>query len=50
MALAILLFGVGIATVTDLQLNRLGSVFSLLAVVTTCISQIVSFKQDMKFN
>uniref|UniRef100_A0A0E0JQE7 Sugar phosphate transporter domain-containing protein n=1 Tax=Oryza punctata TaxID=4537 RepID=A0A0E0JQE7_ORYPU len=29
MALAILLFGVGVATVTDLQLNRLGSLLSL---------------------
>lgn len=34
--------GVGIATVTDLQLNVLGSVLSLLAVITTCIAQIVS--------
>uniref|UniRef100_J3L5C1 Sugar phosphate transporter domain-containing protein n=2 Tax=Oryza brachyantha TaxID=4533 RepID=J3L5C1_ORYBR len=42
MALAILLFGVGVATVTDLQLNRLGSVLSLFAVLTTCISQIMT--------
>lgn len=35
--------GVGIATVTDLQLNVVGSVLSLLAVVTTCIAQIVSW-------
>lgn len=41
-ALGILLLGVGIATVTDLQLNFLGSVLSLLAIVTTCIAQIVS--------
>nr|DAD25806.1 TPA_asm: hypothetical protein HUJ06_027274 [Nelumbo nucifera] len=41
-SLTILLVGVGIATVTDLQLNVLGSVLSLLAVVTTCIAQIVS--------
>uniref|UniRef100_A0A0E0JQE6 Sugar phosphate transporter domain-containing protein n=1 Tax=Oryza punctata TaxID=4537 RepID=A0A0E0JQE6_ORYPU len=44
MALAILLFGVGVATVTDLQLNRLGSLLSLFAVLTTCISQIKKFK------
>ncbi|GFZ19966.1 nodulin MtN21 /EamA-like transporter family protein [Actinidia rufa] len=41
-SLAILLLGVGIATVTDLQLNVLGCVLSLLAVVTTCVAQIVS--------
>ncbi|KAJ0007718.1 hypothetical protein Pint_30597 [Pistacia integerrima] len=39
-SLAILLVGVGIATVTDLQLNVLGSVMSLLAVITTCVAQI----------
>ncbi|GFY99367.1 nodulin MtN21 /EamA-like transporter family protein [Actinidia rufa] len=39
-SLIILLLGVGIATVTDLQLNVLGSVLSLLAVVTTCVAQI----------
>ncbi|KAL2539979.1 putative membrane protein [Abeliophyllum distichum] len=37
----VLLLGVGIATITDLQLNILGSILSLLAVVTTCIAQIV---------
>ncbi|KAI3996035.1 hypothetical protein MKX01_007350 [Papaver californicum] len=39
-SLSILLLGVGIATVTDPQLNILGSVLSLLAVLTTCIAQI----------
>jgi solute carrier family 35 protein E3 len=38
-----LLVGVGIATVTDLQLNVLGSVVAILAVMTTCVAQIVSF-------
>ncbi|KAK9230010.1 hypothetical protein WN944_022977 [Citrus x changshan-huyou] len=42
LSLVILLVGVGIATVTDLQLNVLGSVLSLLAVLTTCVAQIVS--------
>lgn len=42
-SLSILLLGVGIATVTDLQLNMLGSVLSLLAVITTCVAQIVSY-------
>ncbi|PNY10785.1 nucleotide/sugar transporter family protein [Trifolium pratense] len=40
-SLSILLMGVGIATVTDLQLNALGSFLSLLAVITTCVAQIV---------
>ncbi|CAA2999155.1 UDP-xylose transporter 3-like [Olea europaea var. sylvestris] len=41
-SLTVLLLGVGIATVTDLQLNILGSILSLLAVVTTCIAQIMT--------
>ncbi|KAL7253535.1 hypothetical protein ACSBR1_007968 [Camellia fascicularis] len=39
LSLSILLLGVGIATVTDLQLNIMGSILSLLAVVTTCVAQ-----------
>ncbi|CAI9774038.1 unnamed protein product [Fraxinus pennsylvanica] len=42
LSLMVLLLVVGIATVTDLQLNILGSVLSLLAVFITCIAQIVS--------
>ncbi|XP_008233865.1 PREDICTED: uncharacterized membrane protein At1g06890-like isoform X1 [Prunus mume] len=41
-ALLVLLLGVGIATVTDVQLNALGSVLSLLAVITTCVAQIMT--------
>ncbi|VFQ76635.1 unnamed protein product [Cuscuta campestris] len=48
-ALAILLFGVGIATVTDLQLNLLGSILSLLAIITTCIAQIMTNTIQKKF-
>lgn len=48
-ALTILLVGVGIATVTDLQLNVLGSVLSVLAVITTCIAQIVSFLKAIEY-
>ncbi|KAL7228878.1 hypothetical protein ACSBR2_007548 [Camellia fascicularis] len=40
LSLSILLLGVGIATVTYLQLNIMGSILSLLAVVTTCVAQI----------
>nr|GMD22383.1 uncharacterized membrane protein At1g06890 [Ipomoea batatas] len=48
-ALVVLLFGVGIATVTDLQLNLLGSILSLLAIVTTCIAQIMTNTIQKKF-
>ncbi|KAK1356214.1 UDP-xylose transporter 3 [Heracleum sosnowskyi] len=49
LSLTILLMGVGIATVTDLQLNVVGSVLSLLAVVTTCIAQIMTNTIQKKF-
>lgn len=48
-ALLILLVGVGIATVTDLQLNFLGSLLSVLAIVTTCIAQIMTNTIQKKF-
>uniref|UniRef100_A0A7S0S9T5 Sugar phosphate transporter domain-containing protein n=1 Tax=Mantoniella antarctica TaxID=81844 RepID=A0A7S0S9T5_9CHLO len=38
--LGVLLGGVAIATITDLQLNALGATLSFCAVVTTCVSQI----------
>ncbi|OEL30273.1 putative membrane protein [Dichanthelium oligosanthes] len=44
LSLSVLLLGVGVATVTDLQLNTMGSVLSLLAIITTCIAQIKKFK------
>ncbi|WCJ34960.1 Nucleotide/sugar transporter family protein [Euphorbia peplus] len=49
LSLVILLMGVGIATVTDLQLNVLGSVLSLLAVLTTCVAQIMTNTIQKKF-
>ncbi|KAJ7959925.1 Nucleotide/sugar transporter family protein [Quillaja saponaria] len=48
-SLTILLLGVGIATVTDLQLNALGSFLSILAVVTTCVAQIMTNSIQKKF-
>ena len=39
-ALATLLLGVAVATVTDARVNFLGTTVSLLAVATTCVSQI----------
>ncbi|XP_043724665.1 UDP-xylose transporter 3 [Telopea speciosissima] len=49
LSLSILLLGVGIATVTDLQLNALGSVLSMLAVVTTCVAQIMTNTIQKRF-
>ncbi|KAG5567089.1 hypothetical protein RHGRI_002603 [Rhododendron griersonianum] len=49
LSLGVLLLGVGIATVTDLQLNVLGSVLSLLAVFTTCVAQIMTNTIQKKF-
>ncbi|XP_004502852.1 UDP-xylose transporter 3-like [Cicer arietinum] len=48
-SLAILLLGVGIATVTDLQLNALGSFLSFLAVITTCVAQIMTNTIQKKY-
>ncbi|XP_074285005.1 UDP-xylose transporter 1 [Silene latifolia] len=41
-SLFILLLGVGIASITDLQLNFVGTVLSGLAIVTTCVGQILT--------
>lgn len=49
LSLSVLLLGVGIATVTDLQLNILGSILSLLAVLTTCIAQIMTNTIQKKY-
>ncbi|KAA8539496.1 hypothetical protein F0562_026188 [Nyssa sinensis] len=49
LSLVVLLLGVGTATLTDLQLNVLGSVLSFLAVVTTCIAQIMTNTIQKKF-
>ncbi|KAL9233870.1 hypothetical protein vseg_008807 [Gypsophila vaccaria] len=48
-SLGVLLLGVGIATVTDLQLNALGSFLSFLAVLTTCVAQIMTNTIQKKF-
>jgi solute carrier family 35 protein E3 len=42
--------GVGVATVTDLQLNFMGSLMSLCAVATTCISQIWTNTLQKRFS
>ena len=42
--------GVGVATVTDLQLNAMGSLMSLFAVATTCVSQIWTNTLQKRFS
>ncbi|KAA8550386.1 hypothetical protein F0562_002070 [Nyssa sinensis] len=49
-SLFLLLVGVGIASVTDLQLNLLGSILSLLAIVTTCVGQILTNTIQKRLN
>uniref|UniRef100_A0A452YG51 Sugar phosphate transporter domain-containing protein n=1 Tax=Aegilops tauschii subsp. strangulata TaxID=200361 RepID=A0A452YG51_AEGTS len=39
-SLMVLLLGVGIASVTDLQLNLLGSIIAVLTIAATCVCQI----------
>ncbi|XP_009613052.1 UDP-xylose transporter 1-like [Nicotiana tomentosiformis] len=49
-SLLILLLGVGIASITDLQLNFVGTVLSLLAIVTTCVGQILTNTIQKRLN
>lgn len=49
-SLSILLLGVGIASVTDLQLNLVGTILSLLAIITTCIGQILTNTIQKRLN
>ena len=49
LALAILLFGVGVATVTDVELRPLGLCFGLLAVLTTAVFQIWQGTKQKEF-
>ncbi|CAN4120289.1 unnamed protein product [Withania somnifera] len=49
-ALLILLIGVGIASITDLQLNFVGTILSLLAIVTTCVGQILTNTIQKRLN
>ncbi|XP_019457289.1 PREDICTED: uncharacterized membrane protein At1g06890-like isoform X1 [Lupinus angustifolius] len=49
-SLFLLLVGVGIASITDLQLNLVGSILSLLAIITTCVGQILTNTIQKKLN
>lgn len=49
-SLFILLIGVGIASITDLQLNFLGTILSLLAIITTCVGQILTNTIQKRLN
>ncbi|KAL5709945.1 UDP-xylose transporter 1 [Ranunculus cassubicifolius] len=50
LSLLVLLVGVGIASITDLQLNLVGSVLSLLAIATTCVGQILTNTIQKRLN
>ncbi|KAL7234557.1 hypothetical protein ACSBR1_018045 [Camellia fascicularis] len=49
-SLFLLLVGVGIASITDLQLNFVGAILSLLAVITTCVGQILTNTIQKRLN
>ncbi|KAL8167820.1 hypothetical protein V2J09_009319 [Rumex salicifolius] len=49
-SLFVLLIGVGIASITDLQLNFMGTVISLLAIITTCVGQILTNTIQKRLN
>ncbi|KAJ4970569.1 hypothetical protein NE237_003668 [Protea cynaroides] len=50
LSLLLLLVGVGIASITDLQLNLVGSILSLLAIATTCVGQILTNTIQKRLN
>ncbi|KAL2239836.1 uncharacterized membrane protein At1g06890 [Sesamum indicum] len=50
LSLSVLLLGVGIASVTDLQLNFVGTILSLLAIITTCVGQILTNTIQKRLN
>ena len=47
--LTVLILGVGIVTVTDVELNKFGSIYALLAIVCTSLSQIYISEGQSKF-
>ncbi|KAI7992266.1 UDP-xylose transporter 1 [Camellia lanceoleosa] len=49
-SLFLLLVGVGIASITDLQLNFVGAILSLLAIITTCVGQILTNTIQKRLN
>ncbi|TYJ33541.1 hypothetical protein E1A91_A05G110000v1 [Gossypium mustelinum] len=50
LSLLLLLVGVGIASITDLQLNFIGTILSLLAIITTCVGQILTNTIQKRLN
>ncbi|XP_076928406.1 UDP-xylose transporter 1-like [Bidens hawaiensis] len=50
LSLFLLLLGVGIASVTDLQLNFVGTILSILAIATTCVGQILTNTIQKRLN
>nr|GMD64538.1 UDP-xylose transporter 1 [Ipomoea batatas]GMD69461.1 UDP-xylose transporter 1 [Ipomoea batatas] len=50
LSLFVLLIGVGIASITDLQLNFVGTILSILAIITTCVGQILTNTIQKRLN
>ncbi|KAE8732997.1 T6D22.12 isoform 1 [Hibiscus syriacus] len=50
LTLFLLLVGVGIASITDLQQNSVGTILSLLAIATTCVAQILTNTIQKRLN
>ncbi|KAG4189006.1 hypothetical protein ERO13_A08G199000v2 [Gossypium hirsutum] len=50
LSLFLLLVGVGITSITDLQLNFVGTILSLLAIATTCVGQILTNTIQKRLN
>lgn len=50
LSLFVLLVGVGIASITDLQLNFVGTILSGLAIITTCVGQILTNTIQKRLN
>ncbi|OUS45389.1 hypothetical protein BE221DRAFT_199418 [Ostreococcus tauri] len=48
MSLMVLIFGVGVSTVTDVQLNATGAVLGALSVITTSLGQILTGSLQQK--
>ena len=47
--LTVIVFGVGVVTVTDLELNRLGTVYGVCAILCTSVSQIMLGEGQSRF-
>jgi hypothetical protein len=49
-SLVVILLGVGLSTVSDVELNLRGSVFALLGIVATALAQLLRIPSTSFFN